>query len=284
MSTDGAVAQVARLQAQDVGDLVQRLERGMSSVGPHDAALMNQHLLDALDQGDYRRFLVWPPQNPVAALYVAPNASAIPAGDPVAAAALAEPLERSAWRVLIGDAPLTASLAKSAPVPLFRRGPRVREQRFMVLRHPQKMPIRGLRRAGLRDVEAVTDFACRLHEEDLMGPAISRTARAAVRVRMMEAMTRSGIWIVERQGVPVAKIDLSVCSDRRGAQIAGVYVLPEWRNQGIAASAVSEIAAQLLARGLPGVTLHVRSDNAAARRAYETAGFEDIAPLVLALR
>jgi predicted GNAT family acetyltransferase len=63
-----------------------------------------------------------------------------------------------------------------------------------------------------------------------------------------------------------------------------VYVLPEWRGRGLASAAVGAIGAELMARGFPGVTLHVRSDNAAAIAAYERAGFADAGPLVLALR
>lgn len=273
-----------RLRGQEAGALTRMLETGFAAVAPGDAALMNQHLLDALDQGDHDRFLVWPADVPAAVLYVAGNATAIPAGDPSAARALAGPLERGGWRVLIGDAPLTQALADTVPPPLFRRGPRVREQRFMILRHPRRRSVAGLRPAALRDLEAVTEFACRLHEEDLMGPAISRSGRGAVRVRMMEATSRSAVWVVERDGAPVGKIDLSLCSRRRGAQVAGVYVLPEWRGRGIASTAVGEIAAALLEQGFPGVTLHVRADNVTAIQAYERAGFSDAGALVLALR
>lgn len=272
------------LRPEEVPELSRRLEAGFTSADPADAALMNQHLLDALDAGEHHRFHVWPAGTPSALLYTAANASGIPAGDPAGARALSGPLDRSGWRVLIGDAPLTHALVQAVPPPLFRRGPRVREQRFMVLRRPRRRMVAGLRLAGLRDLEAVTEFACRLHEEDLMGPPISRSARGSVRVRMMEAATRSAVWVVERGGVPVAKVDLSLCSERRGAQIAGVYVLPEWRGQGIASGAVGEVGAELLARGFPGVTLHVRSDNAAAIAAYERAGFADAGALVLGLR
>jgi len=273
-----------RLHPDEVPALTRRLETGFATAGPAVASLLNQHLLDALDQGEHERFVLWPGDDPVAVLYAAANSSAIPAGHPSAARALAGPLERSGWRVLIGDAPLTQALVDTVPAPLFRRGPRVREQRFMVLRNPRRRVVAGLRPAGLADLEAVTEFACRLHEEDLMGPPISRSGRGAVRVRMMEATSRSAVWVVERGGKPVAKVDLSLCSRRRGAQVAGVYVLPEWRGHGIAAAAVGEIGAHLLEQGFPGVTLHVRSDNAAAIRAYERAGFTDEAALVLALR
>lgn len=273
-----------RLRPDEVAELTSRLETGLTSVDPADAALMNQHLLDALDAGEHDRFHVWPARDPVSLVYAAANASAIPAGDPAGARALSGPAERSGWRVLIGDAPLASALVQLTPAPLFRRGPRVREQRFMVLRSPRRRAVAGLRLATLGDLEAVTEFACRLHEEDLMGPPISRSARGAVRVRMMEAASRSAVWVVERGGVPVGKVDLSLCSPRRGAQIAGVYVMPEWRGRGIAAAAVGEIASQLVARDFPGVTLHVRSDNFAAVAAYERAGFADAGPLVLALR
>lgn len=284
MSAGQLSSAVRRLRADEAPGIVAMLESPFGGLSRADSALLRQHLLDALDHGEHERFLVWPAEDPAAVLYAAPNASAIPAGDPAAARALAPALERSGWRVLIGEAPITQALVQAGPAPLFRRGPRVREQRFMVLRRPRRQAAGGLRQASLRDLEAITDFACKLHEEDLMGPAISRSRRGAVRVRMMEAVSRSTVWVVERDGVAVGKVDLSLCSHRRGAQIAGVYVLPQWRNRGVATAAVGEVAALLHDQAFPGVTLHVRTDNAAAAAAYESAGFEDIAPLVLALR
>jgi ribosomal protein S18 acetylase RimI-like enzyme len=284
MSAGQLSSAVRRLRVDEAPAVVAMLEAAFGGLSAADAALLRQHLLDALDHGEHERFLVWPGEDPAAVLYAAPNASAIPAGDPAAARALAPALERSGWRVLIGEAPLTQALVQASSPPLFRRGPRVREQRFMVLRRPLRRSVGGLRQASLRDLEAITEFACKLHEEDLMGPPISRSGRGAVRVRMMEAVSRSTVWVVERDGVTVGKVDLSLCSHRRGAQIAGVYVVPQWRNRGVATAAVGEVAALLHDQAFPGVTLHVRADNAAAVAAYESAGFEDVAPLVLALR
>jgi ribosomal protein S18 acetylase RimI-like enzyme len=275
---------VRRLRGEEAAAVTAMLQGPSGGLSAADSALLRQHLLDALDHGEHERFLVWPAEDPAAVLYAAPNASAIPAGEPAAARALAPALERSGWRVLIGEASLTQALVQASPPPLFRRAPRVREQRFMILRRPRRRSPGGLRQASLRDLEAITEFACKLHEEDLMGPPISRSARGAVRLRMMEAVSRASVWVMERDGVTVGKVDLSLCSHRRGAQIAGVYVVREWRNRGIATEAVGEVAALLHEQAFPGVTLHVRADNAAAVSAYESAGFEDVAPLVLALR
>ncbi|MDP9406059.1 MAG: GNAT family N-acetyltransferase, partial [Actinomycetota bacterium] len=142
----------------------------------------------------------------------------------------------------------------------------------------------GYRRATARDVDALTEHACRLHVEDRMGPPIARSNRPAVRARMSDSIVRGLTFVVERNGVAVAKLDLSLRSRRRGAQIAGVYVMPAYRGQGIAGGAVATLARELLAEGLPGVTLHVRADNAAAIAAYRRAGLTDRGPWTLALR
>ncbi len=117
-----------------------------------------------------------------------------------------------------------------------------------------------------------------------MGPPIPRASRAGVRSRMRDSILRGSTWVVERQGRPVAKIDLSISSRSRGAQIAGVYVDPEHRGGGIAASGVAAVSRALLDDGVPGVTLHVRSDNAPALRAYARAGMVDRGAWILALR
>jgi predicted GNAT family acetyltransferase len=90
--------------------------------------------------------------------------------------------------------------------------------------------------------------------------------------------------VVERGGRVVAKVDVSLYSRRRGAQLAGVYVDAQHRGQGIASTAVATICDELLIDGVPGVSLHVRADNATAISAYRRAGMVDMGPWLLALR
>ncbi|CAN5204188.1 hypothetical protein BH20ACT9_BH20ACT9_22700 [soil metagenome] len=280
-----AAGTTARLRAGEVDTLVRRLESGLGRGGGGDPELWYQYPLSALDDGEHRRFVVWPADDPVGVLYVSASGTLVPAGDPAAGPHLADAAERAGWSVLVGDVPLTCALLDAWPRSLLRRRPKAREQRFMLTRRPPRVAgADGFRRAHDGDLEDLTDFACRLHVEDEMGPPISRSGRELVRARARERVSRGLTWVVERHGRPVAKVDVALCTRRRGAQLAGVYVDRDWRGTGVGSAAVGLTTRHLLDQGVPGVTLHVRSDNAAAIAAYRRAGLVDAGPLVLALR
>lgn len=285
MSAPAASDRAGRLDPRDGERLAARLRSGFRADGVGGDALANQHLLDALDRGEYSRFVVWPEADPLGVLFIGRSGSMMPAGDPTAAPALADAAERAGWRVLLGDAAVCQALLAAGSKGVLRRRPWAREQRFMVATRPAGPPrMDGLRRAVPCELERLTDFACRLHVEDRMGPPISRTGRSAVRARMHDSVADGATWVVERGGRAVAKVDLPLYSRRRGAQVAGVYVDEHWRGQGIATEAMRALVALILADGLPGVTLHARSDNAPAKAAYARAGFVDQGAWTLALR
>jgi len=272
----------ARLRRGDADRLRALLESGF---GGTCEPLMHQHLLDALDRGDHSRFVVWPPADPVGVLYLGVSGSVIVAGDPGAGAALAGAAERTDWRVLLGDAELCRALLDASSQGFFRRRHSAREQRFMATTAPAAPSrMHGLRLADAGELDRLTDFACRLHVEDRMGPPISRAGRVAVRARMHDSIAAGATWVVERDGQAVGKVDVPLYSRRRGAQVAGVYVDEAWRGRGLASQAVGALAASLLEAGLPSVTLHVRADNTPAMRAYRRGGFTDRGPWLLALR
>lgn len=265
------------------------LERALTldPLGRHDPdlELAHQFALEAIDRGDSARLAVWPPQRPVAAILHASGGTVMPAGDPSGAEVLAAAVEESGWRVLVGPAGLGEGILDVLGQGLFRRRVRSREQRFMVATRPVAgAPPPGLRLARHGDLEALTEMACQLHVEDRMGPPIPHSGRASVRARLRHSIERAGTWVVEGHGEVVAKVDVALHSPRRGAQIAGVFVRREWRGEGLGTAAVAAVAAELLAEGLPGVTLHVRADNASARVAYERAGFVDRGAWTLAIR
>ena len=266
--------------------IIELLENDFWRQPPPGGVLPNQVLLDALDSGEHHRFLAWPLSDPRAVLYMSSNGTLVPAGDPAAGPAFAASAERAGWRVLVGDAPLSEALLDAYPRGLFRRRPTGREQRFMLVAEqvaPLDRPA-GFRRATYEDVPTLTEFACALHVEDLMGPPLARSTRPAVRARMADSVAHGLTYVVERDRTVVGKFDLSLHSRTRGAQIAGVYVAPEYRGHGITSAAIAAIARGLLAEGLPGVTLHVRADNAPAIAAYRKAGMVDRGPWTLAIR
>ena len=286
MTAAAAAPPAARLSDDMFAEVVDLLENDFGRRPRRHGVLANQVLLDALDRGEQNRFLIWPRVSPRAVLYMSEIGTLVPAGDPDAGPAFAAVAERAGWRVLVGDGPLSESLLDAYPRGLFRRRPAGREQRFMVasaLPSEVARPV-GYRRATYDDVPMLTEFACELHVEDLMGPPLARSTRPAVRARMADSVSRGHTFVVERDRTVVAKFDLSLYSRARGAQIAGVYVHPDHRGRGITSAAIAAMAADVLGQGLPGITLHVRADNAPAMAAYRRAGFADWGPWTLAIR
>lgn len=266
--------------------VVELLERPAPGEAVVDAVLDHQLLLDALDRGEHPRVMAWPGDAPRAVGHLSTAGTLMVAGDPAGGEPLGRHLAHAGWRVLLGDAALADGVLAASGRGLLRRRPRAREQRFMAARRVVDLARPpGLRRAKPADLDAVTDLACRLHVEDRMGPPLSRSARAGVAERMRDSIARGATWVVEaEEGAIAGKVDVSLSSPARGAQIAGVYVVDEHRGRGLAARAVAGVARELRAAGLPGVTLHVRADNVAGRRAYQRAGFVDRGAWTLALR
>ncbi len=286
MSATPALRVARSLRRHEVPRVVRRLETDFGRLPPEEGWKRHQFLLDALDRGEHSRFAIWPEHGVDAVIYVSTAGTVVPAGAPEAGPALAGAAEGSAWRVLIGDAPVARAVVEATGRSVFRRKPMAREQRFLLARNVPGtvVPPEGFKAAGLEHLSEVTELACLLHVEDQMGPPIPRASRAGVRGRMRDSILRGTTWVVERDGHVVGKVDLSIASRRRGAQIAGVYVLESHRSQGIATRSVAAITRTLLDSGYPAVSLHVRSDNVPAIRAYQRAGFVDEGAWILALR
>lgn len=287
MTTTPSRLTARRLRPAETGSVMRALESdfGRLADGLWDAR--HHYLLDALDRGQTDRFVVCGDDQPRAVAHLGTSGTVVPAGDPVAAEELAPFVERSRWRILIGDESMTRALLAVSGRAWWRRRPSTRVQRLMVLA-PERLRgtarVPGFRRASRQDLDVLEDFACQLHVEDRMGPALAGSARQGVRHRMAESVDRGMTWVVQRDGPAVAKVDLSLYSAHRGAQIAGVFVAPGYRGQGIATGMVTTLSRQLFDKSLPVITLHVRDDNQAARTAYERAGFEQQGRWVLALR
>lgn len=273
----GHVARVVALLESDFGRQSDRRE----------AMLFHQGLLDVLDRGDHRRMLMWPADEPRAVCHVGGGGRIIPAGDPAAAPAFADAIGSGGWRVLIGEQPIGEAMVGAWGQGLFRRRSTLREQRFMRV-FPEGLadlpPPEGFRSARPGDLEAVTELAARLHVEDLMRPPLSRSGISSVRNRMAQSIDGGDTFVVQQGGQIVAKTDVSLYSSVRGAQVAGVYVEPSLRGQGLATGMVTAIARTLAVEGILGITLHVRAGNTPAHSAYVRAGFVDRGPLTLALR
>ena len=232
--------------------------------------------------------VAYPIDEPIAVVHLGPTGTVVPAGDPAAAPALASAVDRSHWRILIGDEPIARALVQATTSRAgWRRRPNQRVQRLLTADEHSATPVLapdGFRRAGRADLEELTEFACRLHVEDRMGPPLQGAARQGVRHRMTESVERGMTWVVEVRGRPIAKVDLSLYSRSRGAQIAGVYVHEAWRGLGVGTRMIAALTGDLLRRGLPIVSLHVRDDNVAGLTAYARAGYVERGTWLLALR
>jgi len=280
-------SRAAVLSRDGVAQLVHLLEHDFGRVAyPAEGAAVNQFLLDALDRGEHRAMTVYPADAPLGVCYVGSGGLVVPAGHASAAQPLAAALRSSGWRVLVGDLAVGEVIVEQSSAGLFRRRPYAREQRLMVTDTSTVGGdgCGGLRRAVMDDLERLTDFACGLHVEDQMGPPLSRTGRSAVQQRVASSIRRETCWVVDVEGDVAAKIDVSIESRRRGAQLAGVFVDRRWRARGVARRGIADLSRRLLRAGMPCVTLHVRADNVPAIRAYEAAGFVQRRRWLLALR
>jgi hypothetical protein len=73
-------------------------------------------------------------------------------------------------------------------------------------------------------------------------------------------------------GRVVFKAELAIVT-RRTTQVQGVWMDPEWRGQGLAASAMAAVVKDALQRVAPTVSLYVNDYNTPARRVYARCGF-----------
>lgn len=67
------------------------------------------------------------------------------------------------------------------------------------------------------------------------------------------------------------------CASPAAAQIQGVYVAPEFRNQGLATAGIAAVVREIHAGIAPVASLYLNGHNLAARTAYERAGFRQTA-------
>jgi len=194
------------------------------------------------------------------------------------------------WRLLVGDvAAADALLARAV------RSDRIEhDQRYLAL-DPQRLPDLhavpdpGVRRAEAADVDGLAHLAVRLHVDDGFGPDPGANGLRGYRERLVVSVRAGVVDVVGPVGAPIAKLERSVDHPRYGVQLAGIVVDPAHRGRGIGRGLVAVAARAALEGGaraaLEGgaraaaartVTLHARTDNAAALTAYAAVGFVDV--------
>jgi ribosomal protein S18 acetylase RimI-like enzyme len=216
---------------------------------------------------------------------VHPGRTLVPAGDPGLLGELGVPTSR--WRMIIGDVAACEPLIADDVRP---GGALVHHQRFMLL-DPERLvgtdelADPGMRPAVPADAERLVELSVRLHTDDEFGDHVSRAARRSYQARTTGSIESGLLRVVGPEGAPIAKLERSVASTRRGIQLAGIIVAPEARNRGIGRALVAAAAREAI-RQVPGrpISLHVRAANAAAIHAYRAAGFVDVEEWRLVVR
>ncbi|MDR2185851.1 MAG: GNAT family N-acetyltransferase [Treponema sp.] len=130
-----------------------------------------------------------------------------------------------------------------------------------------------LRRAGTQDREALFPLQAAYEQEEVL-PQDAPFNPAACRLSLECIVKREQILAAELNRRLVGKINTNAESFTR-FQIGGVYVLPEYRNRGIATRMAASLSNRLLAQG-KSISLFVKKQNPAARAVYEKIGFKII--------
>jgi ribosomal protein S18 acetylase RimI-like enzyme len=135
----------------------------------------------------------------------------------------------------------------------------------------------SLRTAGIADEEALLPLQMAYEEEEIRHTAPDKRVS---RLNLARILKEERVLAAEINGRIVGKINTNARGFSR-AQVGGVYVLPAFRNRGVAAALTGALAEELLAAGA-GVSLFVRKENAPAYAAYTRAGFQAVGKYAIA--
>jgi ribosomal protein S18 acetylase RimI-like enzyme len=127
-----------------------------------------------------------------------------------------------------------------------------------------------VQRPGLEDLDELFVLQAAYEKEEVL-PRGGAFSAAVSRLNLQRIMAEEFLLAARLDGKIVGKINTNAESFTRH-QIGGVYVLPEYRNRGVAGRLTAELAAELSGRGRT-LSLFVKTWNAAARAAYFRAGF-----------
>lgn len=92
------------------------------------------------------------------------------------------------------------------------------------------------------------------------------------RARVRQLIGRGWSFARYEDGRVVFKAEVA-CATPYAAQVQGVWVHPDRRGEGLAASGMAAVVRRVMAGIAPRVSLYVNAHNVAARRAYERVGF-----------
>jgi GNAT superfamily N-acetyltransferase len=134
-------------------------------------------------------------------------------------------------------------------------------------------PASGLRRGTLADLDRLTAASAAMHREE-MGVDPLAIDPGGWRQRMATLIERGWSYVLEERGRVIFKAELSAWTPE-ASLVQGVYTVPQRRREGIGTAAMAALCEVLLGEA-PLCTLYVNHFNTAARRLYDTLGFDHV--------
>ena len=136
-----------------------------------------------------------------------------------------------------------------------------------------------IRKATSEDASAIIDFQQKMAwetEQMTLVPDIINKGVSAV----FNDPSRGMYWVAENKGLVMASLLITYeWSDWRNCNVWGiqsVYVLPEFRRQGIFRSMYLHIKNEAEKNGIPSLRLYVETNNFPAQNTYEALGMKSL--------
>ncbi len=140
---------------------------------------------------------------------------------------------------------------------------------------PSSPPSVSVREATAADADAIGRL---LHDfnREFDEPA-PEPAQLAARVRELEAGGDTGLLVAGQApvGLAVMRFRLSIWTPGLECYLAELYVVPQWRSRGIGRALMEAALDHARARGADYVDLGTAETDVAARRLYESLGFDN---------
>lgn len=135
---------------------------------------------------------------------------------------------------------------------------------------PARLTVRGPR---ADDLDSLVELHAAYEKEEVLSGG-RELSPAVSRLHMEKIFAKEQMLVAEFGGRLIGKINTNAAAFTR-YQVGGVYVHPDYRGMGIARRMAGEFVAGLVAQGR-GISLFVKKSNPAARRVYQSIGFETI--------
>ena len=158
------------------------------------------------------------------------------------------------------------------------RDARWRQPHLQIETDPAVRPADDVRPTTRDDLAVLYPACVAMYTEEVGVSPEHGAGKDFYRARVQQLISRGWSFAsFDRAGV-VFKAEVA-CATPYAAQVQGVYVRPDLRGQGLAASGMAAVVAHVRDRIAPVVSLYVNEWNAPARAAYERVGFRETARL-----